>query len=236
MAVGSARTLDIVTGWQRIRKTALVRRKTESDLPPFCGIDVVMTYRLPPLNGLRAFEAAARNASFKTAADELGVTPGAVGQQVRKLEETLGVSLFLRKPNGLSLTREGELLHPRVAAAFDALTDATEEIAPDINAKKFSIGLGKDIRALLPAGWPRHSNALDAYVRDYLETDTLHLIVENKLDCVVRIDGGPFGGLSAAPIATADSISRQIHYVCRNGLMNCRQSRAIIEELETCLR
>ena len=55
-----------------------------------------MTYVLPPLNALRAFEAAARHLSFKLAAQELHVTPGAIGQQVKALENRLGVQLFER--------------------------------------------------------------------------------------------------------------------------------------------
>ena len=69
--------------------------------------DYFMTYRLPSLNSLRAFEAAARHLSFRTAATEIGVTSGAISQQVRKLEQSLGVDLFRRLPHGLLLTREG---------------------------------------------------------------------------------------------------------------------------------
>ncbi|MEL6197301.1 MAG: LysR family transcriptional regulator, partial [Pseudomonadota bacterium] len=50
-----------------------------------------MTYRFPSLNGLKAFEASARHLSFKAAAGELGVTPGAVSQQVKRLEASLGI-------------------------------------------------------------------------------------------------------------------------------------------------
>jgi hypothetical protein len=66
-----------------------------------------MTYRLPPLNALRAFEAAARHLSFKAAAGELRVTPGAISQQVRSLESILGVKLFDRVHQGLMLTEAG---------------------------------------------------------------------------------------------------------------------------------
>lgn len=62
---------------------------------------------MPPLNGLRAFEAAARHLSFTRVADELGVTPGAVSQQVKSLEGALGITLFRRLPRSLILTDEG---------------------------------------------------------------------------------------------------------------------------------
>src|SRR3979490_1459326 len=66
-----------------------------------------MTYPLPPLNALRAFEAAARHLSFKLAAHELHVTPAAVGQQVKALEVRLGVRLFERLHKQLILTAAG---------------------------------------------------------------------------------------------------------------------------------
>ena len=59
--------------------------------------------RLPPLNALRAFEAAARHMNFTRAADELSVTPGAVSQQIQNLEDYIGAALFKRTPRGLLL-------------------------------------------------------------------------------------------------------------------------------------
>ena len=65
-----------------------------------------------PLNALRAFEAAARHASFTHAAEELHVTQAAVSHQVKALEERLGVALFVRRPRGLEITSEGAALLP----------------------------------------------------------------------------------------------------------------------------
>jgi len=67
-----------------------------------------MFYRLPPLNGIRAFEAAARHLSFKKAARELNVTPGAISQQIKRLETHLRVQLFQRMPAALLLTDAGQ--------------------------------------------------------------------------------------------------------------------------------
>jgi len=69
-----------------------------------------MSHRLPPLNGLRSFEAAARHLSFTHAADELGVTPGAVSQQVKSLEGALGITLFRRLPRSLGCREHRRLL------------------------------------------------------------------------------------------------------------------------------
>ena len=66
-----------------------------------------MAMPLPPLNGLRAFEASARHLNFRLAAEELGVTQGAVAQQVRKLEAHLGLLLFSRQTRTLALTEAG---------------------------------------------------------------------------------------------------------------------------------
>ncbi|ADM09066.1 transcriptional regulator, LysR family protein [Parvularcula bermudensis HTCC2503] len=77
--------------------------------------------KLPPLNSLRAFEAAARHLSFTKAAEELNVTPGAVSQQVKLLEETVGVSLFHRGAKGLVLTEGGIAALPSLRDGFDRL-------------------------------------------------------------------------------------------------------------------
>ena len=79
--------------------------------------------RLPSLNSLRAFEASARHLSFTKAADELHVTPAAVSQQVKILEEFLGVALFNRVKGKLVLTDRGRESVPRVTEAFDKLSD-----------------------------------------------------------------------------------------------------------------
>ena len=74
-----------------------------------------------PLNALRAFEVAARHLSFTRAAEELNVTQTAVSQQVKNLEERLGVQLFRRLPRGLALTDEGARLLPTLAESFERM-------------------------------------------------------------------------------------------------------------------
>jgi LysR family transcriptional regulator, glycine cleavage system transcriptional activator len=88
-----------------------------------------MEKRLPPLNGLRAFEAAARNLSLKLAADELCVTPAAVSQLVKGLESYLGVALFTRANRGIHLTQAGVEYLPAIRNAFKQIGDATRRIA-----------------------------------------------------------------------------------------------------------
>lgn len=194
-----------------------------------------MTYRIPALNGLRAFEAAARHLSFKLAASELGVTPGAISQQVKKLEASLGIALFRRLPHGLLLTREGEAYYPSISRVLEELTRATEAVAPDLNARKFSLGLCPTAARLLPERWPRHSASLDRFVRDVRVTDDLELLFDNRLDCIVRSGEGPFGTLSAVPINRGSETEARLHYVSRAGLITCRQSQAIVDDLRSCL-
>jgi LysR family glycine cleavage system transcriptional activator len=83
---------------------------------------------MPPLNALKAFEAAARHASFARAADELGVTPAAVSHQVKALEAWLGAPLFVRRAQGLGLTDLGRSTLPALSAAFDALGRAVQDL------------------------------------------------------------------------------------------------------------
>jgi LysR family glycine cleavage system transcriptional activator len=87
-----------------------------------------MTARLPSLNGLRAFEAAARHLSFTVAASELNVTQTAVSHQIRRLEEELGIRLFVRQNRALALTPEAKEYLPGVRAAFNDLRLATDRL------------------------------------------------------------------------------------------------------------
>jgi LysR family transcriptional regulator, glycine cleavage system transcriptional activator len=85
-------------------------------------------YRLPPLNALRVFEAAARHLSFKEAAVELHITQAAVSHQVKSLEEYLGVQLFHRAGRGVQLTDAARACLPKLRDGFDALAAAVEMV------------------------------------------------------------------------------------------------------------
>lgn len=85
--------------------------------------------RLPPLNALRAFEAAARHGGFIGASDELCVTRGAISRHVKLLEENLGVPLFVRKPHGIELTEPGRRLLPVLTDAFQSIARSAQKIS-----------------------------------------------------------------------------------------------------------
>jgi LysR family glycine cleavage system transcriptional activator len=88
-----------------------------------------MARRLPPLNALRAFEAVARHLSITHAADELGVTPGAVSQSVKALEEYLGKALLSRTSRGLVLNDAAAAALPALSEGFDRLAEAAQRLA-----------------------------------------------------------------------------------------------------------
>jgi len=85
-------------------------------------------YRLPPLNALRVFEAAARHLSFKEAANELSITQAAVSHQIKSLEEYLGVELFRRSGRGVQLTEAARACLPKLREGFESLAAAVEMI------------------------------------------------------------------------------------------------------------
>ena len=88
-----------------------------------------MARRLPSLNALRAFEAAARHESFTSAADELFVTHAAISRHIRELEEWLGTELFSRTGRGVTLTDAGRRFGGRLTPIFDRIAEATREAA-----------------------------------------------------------------------------------------------------------
>ncbi|MET0599818.1 MAG: LysR substrate-binding domain-containing protein [Mesorhizobium sp.] len=85
-------------------------------------------YDLPSLTGLAVFEASARHGSFKLAAAELNVTPGAVSRQIRSVEDELGVVLFRRMPGGVELTSGGEDLYAVLASGFSRVSEVVQNI------------------------------------------------------------------------------------------------------------
>jgi LysR family transcriptional regulator, glycine cleavage system transcriptional activator len=100
-----------------------------------------------PLNGLRVLDAAARHLSFTRAADELAVTPAAVGQQIRALEDTLGVVLFRRTTRGLELTPEGEAGLEALRAGFLQFEEAVRAMQSGQSSKTLTLAAPRDFMA-----------------------------------------------------------------------------------------
>ena len=100
-----------------------------------------------PLNGLRVLDAAARHLSFTRAADELAVTPAAVGQQIRALEDTLGLVLFRRTPKGLELTPEGEAGLADLRGGFLSFEESVRAMQVGQTSKSLTIAAPRDLTA-----------------------------------------------------------------------------------------
>ncbi|MBT5983603.1 MAG: LysR family transcriptional regulator, partial [Thiotrichales bacterium] len=96
-------------------------------------------YKLPPLTSLATFETAARHKSFKGAAEELGVTPGAVSHQIKFLETELGLSLFDRKHHGNNLTDHGESLFAVLQSSFTAISSTLANLKRSASDKEVII-------------------------------------------------------------------------------------------------
>src|SRR5258708_37345865 len=108
--------------------------------------------RLLFLNGMRAFEAAARSGSFAAAGSELNVSAAAVSRMVHLLEQRLGVALFERKANRLEMTAAGRAYQSGPAPIFDALASLTAQVTAPSSVRGLTIGCGPTfaIRWLVP--------------------------------------------------------------------------------------
>ena len=98
-----------------------------------------MPLTLPPLNALRAFEAAARTGSYVAAAEELGVSGAAVSQQIRKLEDYLGKKMFVRLNNRVVLTDAGHAILDGTATGLQMISEATEQLISDRSKSRLVI-------------------------------------------------------------------------------------------------
>jgi LysR family transcriptional regulator, glycine cleavage system transcriptional activator len=165
-----------------------------------------MTTRLPSLNGLRAFEAAARHLSFTNAATELNVTQTAISHQIRRLEQELGLRLFVRQNRSLVLTPEARDYLPGVRAAFNDLRLATDRLLRKDNDHVLTIST----LASLAAKWllPRLSAFQEAHPGIDVRITTSSALVDFKggdVDAAIRYGRGRWPGLRADWL-TADEL------------------------------
>jgi LysR family transcriptional regulator, glycine cleavage system transcriptional activator len=165
-----------------------------------------MTARLPSLNGLRAFEAAARHLSFTNAASELNVTQTAISHQIRRLEEELGIRLFVRQNRALALTPEARDYLPGVRAAFNDLRQATDRVLRRDNDHVLTVST----LASLAAKWllPRLSSFQEAHPGIDVRITTSTALVDFRtgdVDAAIRYGRGNWAGLRADWL-TADEL------------------------------
>jgi len=160
--------------------------------------------RLPSLNGLRAFEAAARHGGFVGAAAELNVTQAAVSRMVRLLEERFGFQLFDRRPNGLDLTLQGKALQPGLTAAFDAIAGVAEQVAAMRTTPLLTLGVGPSfaVRWMIPR--LRGFYELHPEIDVRLATGGAINPFRDYWSCGVLLGDGNWPGYDAEPLFSAD--------------------------------
>jgi LysR family transcriptional regulator, glycine cleavage system transcriptional activator len=177
-----------------------------------------MPRQLPPLNALKAFEAAARSESFTRAAEELCVTQGAVSHQVKLLEATLGIKLFNRERQRLVITDAGREYLNVVRDALDRIAAGTERIVQRQNAGVLTVSTSPDFAAK----WLvyRLGRFAEAYPGiDLRVSATMHHIdfAREDVDVAVRHGDGNWGGLDAVRLCT-----EELFPVCSPKLMSGR--------------
>jgi LysR family glycine cleavage system transcriptional activator len=151
-----------------------------------------------PLNGLRVLDAAARHLSFTRAADELAVTPAAVGQQIRALEDTLGTVLFRRTARGLELTPEAEAGLDALRQGFLCFEDAVRAMQAGQSSKVLTIAAPRDFTAKWLAPRLARIAASDPELRFHMiAADEAIDFTEANLDVAIRlmVDKGEHEGV-----------------------------------------
>ncbi|MBT3916250.1 MAG: transcriptional regulator GcvA [Rhodospirillaceae bacterium] len=160
---------------------------------------MVAPYSFPPLNGLRAFEAAARHMSFQKAAEELHVTPGAISQQIKKLEDIFQTALFHRDSRAVTLTKAGQRLQPGLSAGFESLDDAVRQLKQSSEHQHITVS----VTPSFAAKWlvPR----LEKWTVQYPDVDVrisaslgLANFGPDGVDLGVRFGSGNYGSLTSS--------------------------------------
>jgi LysR family transcriptional regulator, glycine cleavage system transcriptional activator len=177
-----------------------------------------MVRRLPPLNALKAFEAAARNESCTRAAEEMCVTQGAVSQQVRALEATLGVKLFIRERQRLVMTEAGRQYLAVVRDALDRIAVGTERLVQRQTSGVLTVTTSPDFAAK----WLVHR--LDRFAETHPDIDlrisaTVHHVdfAREDVDLAIRHGDGNWPGLDVVRLCP-----EQLFPVCSPKLVSGR--------------
>lgn len=159
--------------------------------------------RLPPLNALRIFEAAARRLSFKLAAEELCVTPSAVSHAIQGLEDWLGTPLFERNRRGLCLTEAGKDYYPAVRDALHLIAVATDRVPGRRTSKQIRLSVSPTFASRVIM--PRLAEFRELHPDISVLIGTAHRQVElsrNDMDLAIRLGTGNWPGLEAEHLLT----------------------------------
>lgn len=163
--------------------------------------------KFPPLASLRAFEAAARHRSHTAAAKELGVTHAAVAQQVRALEQHVGLTLASRSGKGLALTEEGLALGLAASAGFEQIAACLAELDAGAENRPLAITM----TPTFAVSWflPRMHRFRESHPGIELSINpTAHVVdlIAEKQDAAIRFGAGPWPGLEAEPLVASNFV------------------------------
>src|SRR3954471_18139804 len=160
--------------------------------------------RLLFLNGMKAFEAAARSGSFAGGGAELNVSAAAISRLVQLLEQRLGVALFERKANRLELTAAGRAYQSGLTPIFDALASLTAQVTAPSKVRVLTIGVGPTfaMRWLIPRLTDFRKEAPDIEVR--ITTGAAAAPFGDDWNCGIKLGDGEWPGLVAEPLFAAD--------------------------------
>ena len=161
--------------------------------------------RLPPLNALRAFEAAARQLSFTRAGQELHVTQAAISHQVKGLEEWLGLALFRRRGRAIVLTENGQSYHAAVREGLDILADATDRLTRRQDSGVLTVATLASFAAawLVPRLGRFRAQHAEIDVR-VAASDEIVDFARDDVDLAIRYGNGHWPGLEVVPLMTED--------------------------------
>ena len=192
-----------------------------------------MTYRLPSLKALRAFEAAARHRSFKHAGVELCVTAGAVSQQVKALEDSLGIALFRRLPQGVELTPEGESYLDSVSGAFHAISTATDKLGASLDGRKLRLGVEQTLSDAFKATATVQDTERETYVAVVCESHDLAPVLDGSLDALLRprVTSHPKLHLDQFELVATNGARHEVTLAIMPGNAGCRHHRLLLEAL-----
>ncbi len=171
---------------------------------------------LPPLNSLRAFESAGRHLSFSKAAEELNVTPGAISQQIRSLEDFLEIALFKRRNRSIVLTDSGQIFLPLLSGGFSSISEAVDAVRRSQGDEPLTISAAPSFTSkwLIPRLCKFQALHAEIDVRIDASSRLVDFLRED-IDVGIRFGTGEFAGLDSIYLFSYDLIP-----VCSPDLMH----------------
>ncbi len=195
---------------------------------------ILMSNRLPALNGLRAFEVSARYLSFSKAAEELHVTPAAISQQVRSLEQQLGVALFHRRVRALELTEAGKAALPHLSDGFARLQSGVDamQLTREVDYLTVSVAPSMGARWLVPRLDRLHKAHPEIEIRIDAKDDLANF-TNDGVDVGIRYGLGNYHPHIAERMLAANAFPVSSPALLKDGALNCPNDLANVTLLHS---